>query len=63
MKFSTATPPLLLPLLLALHLPLAIAQNACSSDGAPERPAVKAAINPAGPEPITSTSQKAKAFS
>ena len=35
MKFSTATPPLLLPLLLALHLPLAFAQNACSSDGAP----------------------------
>ncbi len=35
MKFSTATPRLLLPVLLALHLPLAIAQNACSSDGAP----------------------------
>lgn len=31
MKCSTAT----LPLLLALHLPLAVAQNACSSDGAP----------------------------
>ncbi len=35
MKFSPATVPLLLPLLMALHLPLAIAQNACSSDGAP----------------------------
>ena len=35
MKLSTATLPALLPLLLALHLPLALAQNACSSDGAP----------------------------
>jgi hypothetical protein len=29
----------------------------------PARPAVNAAISPAGPDPITSTSQKAKAFS
>ncbi len=35
MKCSTATLPVLLPLLLALHLPQALAQSACSSDGAP----------------------------